>query len=325
MRKAYGLVLICFVSVLVGAAHAQEFPSRPMTMIIPFPAGGNADGVGRVVAHRMGELLGQRVVVENVGGAGGMIGSNRVAQAAPDGYTFVLGTTGTHAQGQTLFKAPLYNVVTDFTPLALIAEVPIALIVRKDLPVADFKEFIGYARANQAKMQYGSAGPGSAVHLGCVVLNSALGTNVTHVPYKGSGPAMQDLLAGRLDYMCEFVSVGKPHVDSGSLRALVVMAKERSPAMPSVPTGAELGFPSLEAYTWNAFFLPKNTPAPIVKRLNEAVSLAVDTQSVRRHLERLGVAIVPSERRSPEYLARFVRAEIEKWAVPIRAAGIAGQ
>jgi tripartite-type tricarboxylate transporter receptor subunit TctC len=294
-------------------------------MIIPFPAGGNADGVGRVVAHRMGELLGQRVVVENVGGAGGMIGSNRVAQAAPDGYTFVLGTTGTHAQGQTLFKAPLYNVLTDFTPLALIAEVPIALIVRKDLPVADFKEFVQYTKAHQGKMQYGSAGPGSAVHLGCVVLNTALGTNVTHVPYKGSGPAMQDLLAGRLDFMCEFVSVGKPHVDTGALRALVVMARERSPAMPDVPTGIEMGATNLEAYTWNAFFLPKNTPAPIVKRLNDAVSDAIDTKAVRDHLERLGVAIVPPERRSPEYLARFARAEIEKWGAAIRAAGIAGQ
>ena len=173
-------------------------------------------------------------------------------------------------------------------------------------------------------MQYGSAGPGSAVHLGCVVLNTALGTNVTHVPYKGSGPAMQDLLAGRLDYMCEFVSVGKPHVDAGSLRALVVMANERSPAMPDVPTGAEQGIANLEAYTWNAFFLPKNTPPQVVKRLNDAVSQAIDTKSVRDHLERLGVAIVPPERRSPEYLAPTrCMPEIEKWAVPIRAAGVA--
>jgi tripartite-type tricarboxylate transporter receptor subunit TctC len=310
---------------LAMVAHAQEFPSRPLTMIVPFPAGGNADGVGRVLANRMGEVLGQRVVVENVGGAGGMIGSNRVAQAPPDGYLFVLGSTGTHAQGQTLFKAPLYNVVNDFTPVALVAQVPIALIVRKDLPVASFREFVEYSKANQAKMQYGSAGPGSAVHLGCVVLNSAIGTNVTHVPYKGSGPAMQDLLAGRLDYMCEFVSVGKPHVEAGTLKALVVMAKERSPALPGVPSGAELGIANLEAYTWNAFFLPKNTPAPVVRRLNEAVSQTLETKSVRDHLERLGVAVVPPERRSPEYLARFVREEIDKWAVAIRAAGVAGQ
>lgn len=308
----------------VAVAQAQEFPTRPLTMIIPFPAGGNADGVGRVVANRMGEILGQRVVVENVGGAGGMIGSNRVAQAAPDGYTFVLGTTGTHAQGQTLFKAPLYNVINDFTPLALIAEVPIALIVRKDLPAANFREFVEYTKANQSKMQYGSAGPGSAVHLGCVVLNSAIGTNVTHVPYKGSGPAMQDLLAGRLDFMCEFVSVGKPHVDSGSLRALAIMAKSRSPVMPGVPTAAEQGV-NLEAYTWNAFFLPRNTPAPVVRKLNDAVNQTMETRSVREHMERLGVSVVAPERRIPEYLAQFVRAEIEKWAGPIRAAGIAGQ
>ena len=318
-------LVVAALFAVAALAQAQEFPNRPLTMIIPFPAGGNADGVGRVLANRMGEILGQRVVVENVGGAGGMIGSNRVAQAPPDGYSFVLGTTGTHAQGQTLFKAPLYNVVNDFTPLALLAEVPIALIVRKDLPVSSFREFVDYSRANQAKMQYGSAGPGSAVHLGCVVLNSAIGTNVTHVPYKGSGPAMQDLLAGRLDYMCEFVSVGKPHVESGSLKALVVMAKERSPAMPGVPSGVELGVANLEAYTWNALFLPRSTPAPVVRRLNDAVGQALETKSVRDHLERLGVAVVPPERRSPEYLARFVREEIDKWAVAIRAAGVAGQ
>lgn len=318
------LAAVTFALCAAGFAHAQEWPTRALTMVIPFPAGGNADGVGRVVANRMGELLGQRVIVENVGGAGGMMGSNRVAQAAPDGYTFVLGTTGTHAQNQTLFKAPLYNAVADFTPMALITEVPISLVVRKDLPAASLREFIDYTRANQAKMQYGSAGPGSAVHLGCVVLNAAIGTSVIHVPYKGSGPAMQDLLAGRLDFLCEFVSVVKPHVEAGSLRALAVMAKERSAAMPNVPTAAEQGV-ALEAYTWNAFFLPKNTPAPIVKRLNEAASQSVDTPAVREHLERLGVRVVATERRTPAYLGQFVRNEIDKWAAPIRAAGVAGQ
>lgn len=307
------------------AAHAQEWPTRPLTMVIPFPAGGNADGVGRVLANRMGEILGQRVVVENVGGAGGMMGSSRVAKAAPDGYSFVIGTTGTHAQGQTLFKAPLYNVVADFTPVALIAEVPIVLLVRKDLPVNTFREFVQYAKANEAKMQYGSAGPGSAVHLGCVVLNAAIGTNITHVAYRGSGPAMQDLLAGRVDFLCEFVSTAKPHVQAGSLRALAIMAKTRSPVMPELQTAEEQGTPNLEAYTWNAAFLPKGTPAPIVKKLNQAISQALDTPSVREYFAKLGVGVVSSERRSSEYLAQFVRSEIEKWAVPIKAAGIAGQ
>jgi tripartite-type tricarboxylate transporter receptor subunit TctC len=318
------LAALAFLVVSAGV-QAQEWPTRPITMVIPFPAGGNADGVGRVLANRMGEILGQRVVVENIGGAGGMIGSSRVAKAAPDGYSFVIGTTGTHAQGQTLYKAPLYNVVTDFTPVALIAEVPIVLIVRKDLPVNSFREFVDYAKANQAKMQYGSAGPGSAVHLGCVVLNSAIGTNITHVAYRGSGPAMQDLLGGRVDFLCEFVSTVKAHVEAGSLKALAIMAKQRSAVMPDLPTAAEQGTPNLEAYTWNAVFLPKNTPAPIVRKLNETIGQTLDTESVRDYLAKLGVSVVPPERRSPEYLAQFVRSEIEKWAGPIRAAGIAGQ
>jgi len=174
-------------------ASAQTFPTKPLTMIIPFAAGGPTDVLGRVVGQRMGQILGQSIIIENVGGAGGMTGSKRVVDAAPDGYNFVLGTVGTHAQGQTLYKKPLYNAATDFTPVALLAEVPIIVVARKDLPVKDFKEFVAYAKANQAKMQYGSAGAGSATHLGCVLLNYIIGTDITHVPYRGTGPAMQDL------------------------------------------------------------------------------------------------------------------------------------
>ena len=182
--------------------------------------------------QRMSEILGQQVVVENVGGAGGMTGSKRVADAAPDGYTFVLGTVGTHAQGQTLYKRPLYSSVNDFTPVALIAEVPIVLTVRKDLPVKDFKEFVAYAKANQDKMQFGSAGAGSATHLGCVLLNYVLGTNITHVPYRGTGPAMQDLHGGRIDFLCEIITTAKPQIDGGTVKALAIFDKERSPALP---------------------------------------------------------------------------------------------
>jgi tripartite-type tricarboxylate transporter receptor subunit TctC len=181
-------------------ANAQKFPDRLMTMIIPFAAGGPTDILGRVVAGRMSELLGQQVVVENVTGAGGMTGSARVAKAAPDGYQFVLGTVGSAAQGQTLYKHPLYNTVTDFTPVILIAEVPLVLITRKDLPVSNFKEFVAYAREHQAEMQFGSAGAGSATHLGCVLMNYLIGLKITHVPYRGTGPAMQDLQGGRIDF-----------------------------------------------------------------------------------------------------------------------------
>ena len=169
---------------IVATALAQNYPTKPMTMVIPFAAGGPTDVLGRIVAQRMSEVLGQQVVVENVGGAGGMTGSKRVADAAPDGYTFVLGTVGTHAQGQSLYKKPLYDAVSDFSPVALIAEIPIVLIVRKDLPVGNLAEFVAYAKANQGKMQYGSAGAGSATHLGCVLLNYLIGVDITHVPYR---------------------------------------------------------------------------------------------------------------------------------------------
>src|SRR6185437_10883173 len=195
---------------LAATASAQEFPTRPITMVIPFAAGGPTDVLGRVVAARMSEVLKQNVIVENIGGAGGMTGSARVAQAKPDGYTMVLGTVGTHAQGQTLYKRPLYNAATDFTPVALIAEVPIVLITRKDLPVSNLKEFVAYAKKNQDKMSFGSAGAGSATHLGFVVLNTAMGTKITHVPYRGTGPAMTDLQGGRIDFLCEIMSTAKP-------------------------------------------------------------------------------------------------------------------
>ena len=176
----------------------------------------------------MSEILGQQVVIENVGGAGGQTGSKRVEQAKPDGYTMVLGTVGTHAQSQTLSKKPLYNAATDFTPVALIAEVPIALIARKDLPANNLKEFVAYSKANAAKMQFGSAGAGSATHLGCVVANMVMGTDIVHVPYKGTGPAMQDLQGGRIDFLCEIISTAKPQIDGGTVKAIAIMTKDRS-------------------------------------------------------------------------------------------------
>src|SRR5215831_8739516 len=212
------LLVIAFAAFACKSASAENFPERPITMVIPFAAGGPTDVLGRVIAARMSEVLGQNVIIENIGGAGGMTGSARVAQAKPDGYTIVLGTVGTHAQGQTLYKRPLYNAATDFTPVALIAEVPIVLITRKDLPASNLKEFIDYAKKNQDKMTFGSAGAGSATHLGCVVLNTAMGTQITHVPYRGTGPAMQDLQGGRIDFLCEIISTAKPQIDGGAVK-----------------------------------------------------------------------------------------------------------
>ena len=304
------------------AASAQNFPTKPLTMIIPFAAGGPTDVLGRVVGQRMGQILGQSIIIENVGGAGGMTGSKRVVDAAPDGYNFVLGTVGTHAQGQTLYKKPLYNAATDFTPVALLAEVPIIVVARKDLPVKDFKEFVTYAKANQAKMQYGSAGAGSATHLGCVLLNYIIGTDITHVPYRGTGPAMQDLQGGRIDFLCEVITTAKPQVDGGTIKGLAILDSKRSPAMPNLPTAAEQGTDKLEAYTWNAIFLPKNTPEAIVKRINDAAVQAIKTPAVRERLQELGAQIVSDERATPQYLGQFVKNEIEKWAAPIKASGV---
>ena len=306
---------------LTAASRAEDFPSRPMTMIIPFAAGGPTDLLGRLIAHRMGEVLGQTVVVENVGGAGGMTGSKRLADAKPDGYTFQIGTVGTHAQNQWLYAHPAYNAVTDFTPVALIAEVPIVLIARKDIPAKDLKEFVAYAKANQAKMQFGSGGAGSASHLGCVVVNTAMGTNITHVPYKGGGLAMQDVMAGRLDFECEIMSTVKSHIDAGQVKGLAILSKTRSPAEPNLPTALEQGLDA-QAYTWNALFLPKGAPEAVVKKLNGAVVQAMHTAVVRDRLGSLGAQIVGDDRATPAYLADFVKSEIAKWEAPIKASGV---
>jgi len=306
---------------LIGFANAQIFPDRTLTMVIPFAAGGPTDVLGRVMAQRMGEILGQTVIVENIGGAGGMNGGKKVADSKPDGYTMLLGTVGTQAQGQTLYKHPLYNALTDFTPVALIADVPIVLIARKDLPVNNFKDFVTYAKANASKMQFGSAGAGSATHLGCVVLNTAMGTDIVHVPYKGTGPAMQDLIGGRIDYLCEIISTAKPQIDGGRVKALAIMTKERSPVEPNLPTTLEQGL-DVQAYTWNAIYLPKGAPADVVKKLNEAAIAAMTTPAVRDRLESIGAMVVAPDRRSPEYLGKFTADEIKKWEAPIKSSGV---
>src|SRR5262245_12867176 len=319
MRQIVLAVLVA--AGLAAAANAENYPSRPITMVIPFAAGGPTDVLGRVVSDRMSQLLGQQVVVENVGGAGGMTGVQRVAQSAPDGYTIVLGTVGTHAQNQTLYKRPLYNAATDFTPVALLAQVPLVLIARKDLPVNNLQEFIAYVKANQDKMTYGSAGAGSATHLGCALLNAAIGVNIQHVPYRGTGPAMQDLAAGRIDYLCEIVTTALPQIQGGTVKPIAMLSLQRSPVLPNLATANESGLPNFEAYTWNAIFLPKGAPAAIVKKLDDVIVETMKTPAVKERLEGLGAIIVPEDKAAPDYLDKFVKSEIEKWAAPIRASG----
>jgi tripartite-type tricarboxylate transporter receptor subunit TctC len=325
MRRAtIGIAALALAAVLAGRAGAQSFPTHPLTLVVPFAAGGGVDVSARIQGQRMGELLGQPIVIENVGAAAGMAGGERVAKAAPDGYTFEIGNVGTHAYNQTLYKKPLYNAVTDFTPVGLATESPRILVVRKDLPVSNLQELIAYIKAHQKDMQFGSAGVGSATHLPCVLFNLAIGADVTHVPYRGEGPAMEDLIGGRIDYMCATIQTGAAQANQGAVKPIAILADKRVPIIPGVPTSGEQGLPGIESSAWNAFFLPKGVPDPIVRKLNKAMSDALDDPALRARLEELGLVIVPPERRSPEYLARFVPQEIARWGKVILAAGIAG-
>ena len=306
----------------IQPASAQEWPSRPLTMVVPFAAGGGADLLGRILAPPLSELLGQPVTVENVGGGGGTTGALRVARAAPDGYQFVLGTAGTHSQNQSLYKNPLYNAATDFTPVALVAEQPILLITRKNFPADNLADFIVYTRANRDQMQFGSAGTGSGVHLACVLLNAAIGVNIVHVPYRGTAPAMQDLIAGRIDYQCPVITPVVPQIQGGLVKAIATLTKKRTPILPSLATAQEQGLTDFEAYIWFAIFLPKDTPADIVGKLQRAIAVAEHLPLVQERLREIGAAPIAPERQTPGYLAAFVAREIEKWAGPIKASGI---
>jgi tripartite-type tricarboxylate transporter receptor subunit TctC len=319
-RTIFGTALAMLLA-LTGFAGAANFPDRTVTMVIPFAAGGPQDTIGRIIGQRMSELLGQSVIIENIGGAGGMTGSKRVADARPDGYTMILGSVGTHAQNQTLYKHPLYNVVTDFTPVAYLAVTPIAIIARADLPVNNFKEFVAYAKENQAKMTYGSAGAGSATHLGCVVLDSAMGTKITHVPYKGTGPAMQDLLGGRIDFLCDIIATAKSQIDGGKVKGIAIMTKDRSPVLPNLATTGEQGL-DVQAYTWSALFLPKGAPADVVAVLNKAAVGAIETPSVQERLGKLGATVAKKDEQSSQWLGDFVKSEVKKWEAPIKASGV---
>src|ERR1700722_4095020 len=321
MRRIAGALVAIAALALPAAADAEDWPTRPLTMVNPFAAGGPNDVAARLFAQRMGEVLGQPIIVENIGGAGGMNGADRAAKAAPDGYTFLQGTIGTQAQNQTLFKKPAYNSTTDFAPVALILEAPLVLVARKDMPVKDMKEFVAYAKANKDKMQFASAGTGSAIHLGCALMNMVTGLDIVHVPYRGANPAMQDLMSGRVDYLCDIITTAKPQIDAGTVKPIAILTKERSPALPNVPTAIEQGF-DVEAYTWNAFFLPKGTPEAIVQKLHDATVQAMKTPALREKLESAGLQFVSDDRTTPEYLAKFVKSEIAKWAVPIKAGGV---
>jgi tripartite-type tricarboxylate transporter receptor subunit TctC len=310
------------VTALPAAAQTPAWPTAPVTMVVPFAAGGPMDTIGRILAPRLSELLGQQVVIENVGGAGGMTGTARVAKAAPDGYQVVLGNIGTHAQNQTLYKHPLYDAAADFAPVALIAETPLVLIARLDLPADDLPAFMAHARANQASMQFGSGGAGSATHIACALLNAAIGISPTHIPYRGGAPAMQDLMGKRIDYLCLDTPLAMPQIESRTVKAIAILTRGRSPRLPGLASAHEQGLTDFEASNWCGFFLPRGTPEAIVRRLHDAAAAAMDSTAVQEKLQQIGASVVAPDRRSPDYLRDFVAREIARWAAPIRASGV---
>ena len=321
MCARYAMLLLGCVIACNNPAAAENWPVRPLTMVVPFAAGGGTDVLGRILGRRLSEILGQQVIIENVGGAGGMVGSARVAKAPPDGYQFVLGSRA-DAINQTLYKNPLYNFATDLAPVVLIADQPTLLVARNDLPVGNLAQFIAYARANQATMQMASAGAGSTGHLDCMLLNAVIGINVTHVPYRGGRPAMQDLIAGRIDYICTLSATARQQIEGKLIKAIAILSRDRSAMLPALASAREQGL-DFEASTWFGFFLPKGTPEPIIQKLNAATVAAIVTPSVQEQLKDVGAVAVAPERRSPGYLHKFVLSEIAKNAAPIKAAGLA--
>jgi len=313
---------VAALAALSGIASAQTYPSRPVTMVVPFAAGGAFDVIARVMTPRLSQILQQQVIVENVGAAAGIVGTGRVAQAAPDGYSMLLGTVGTHAYNPALYKKLPYNPVSDFAPVGLVAEQPMVLIARKDFPPNTLPEFVAYVKANSNKFQYGSAGVGSTTHLACALFNAASGINVTHIPYRGGGPAMSDMIGGQIQYMCSNAPGAVPQIQGGSVKAIALLQRERSPLMPDLPTAHEQGLPDFEAISWSGLFLPKGTPAPIVTKLNLALGEAIDSKAVQDRMHDLGTTLVDAPRRSPAYLHTLVEREIAKWGPPIKAAGI---
>src|SRR6476646_4896724 len=318
------IVLFSFVFFADGIspAAAQTWPARPVTMVVPFAPGGGTDLLGRIVAKRLAEVLGQQVVVENVAGAGGMLGSARVVKSAPDGYTMVIGTTA-DAINQSLYKTPLYNFATDLVPAGLMGSQPTVLLARKDFPASTLPEFAAYVRANPASVQFGSAGAGSTGHLFCGLLNAALGiNNVTHVPYRGGGPAMQDLIAGRYDYICTLSPTGKPLLEGNTVKGIAILQPRRSPEIPNLPSTAVQGLPDFDVSTWFGLFFPKGTSEPIIRRLNAALATTLDSPWVHERFKEIVANVAPRDERSPEYLKKLVDIEIAKMGAAIRSAGI---
>ena len=314
------LGLAAALAAAVPPAAAQDWPTREVTLVVPFAAGGDDDILARMLAPRLSQFLGQPVNVENVPGSGGMIGAGRVAKAAPDGYELLLGTSATHALSQTLLKKPPYNAVTDFTPVALLAEQPFVLVARKNLPVSKLDDLVAYAKANPRTIQFASAGEGSSTHLVCAMFNAAAGIHATHVAYAGGVPAMRDIVTERIDYYCSPLTVAIAPISRQDVKAIAVLARNRVQVLPELASAHEQGLADFSAWTWFALFLPRGVPDPVAEKMHEAALSAIGQPFVQARLKQIGADVVAPERRSQAYLQKFVETEIAKWASDLKIA-----
>ena len=318
-KHAMAAAVLLMVAGMNGA-QAQEYPARTVTIIVPFAAGGPADITGRIVADIFNRHLGQKFVVENVGGAGGTIGALRAARAASDGYTILSGHLGTNALASAFYPNLGYDPQKDFAPIGLTAEYPELLVVRKDFPANDLKEFVAYAKSNTSKLNVGHAGLGSVSYIGCLLLNTAIGIKPTMVPFTGTAPVLNAMLGGQIDYECDPVLGTLSQVQAGMVKALAVAARKRSPMLPDVPTSYEQGLPEFDCAPFYAVFAPKGTPQPIIEKLTEALNKGLGEEQVQKRLADLGADIVEPGRRGPKPLADLIRSETARLMPILRAA-----
>ncbi len=316
MRKTISCAVALVAPVLaLGAmpASAQDYPARSITMIVPFPAGGPSDVVARIMADGMGKHLGQTVVIENVGGAGGTTGTGRAAAAAPDGYTLLGAGMGSHVAAPALFPNMKYDSTMDFEPIGMTANAQVAVVAKKDFPAKDLKEFIAYVKKNGANVKQAHGGIGAASHMACLLFAAEAGLKPNSVPYRGTGPALNDLVGGHVDYFCEQVVSVAPSVKGGTIKAFAVSGNVRSAALPDVPSAKEAGLPKYQLSIWSAIFAPKGTPKPIVAKLSGALSKALDDPAVVKRLADLGGTVPPKADRGPDYLGKTLKADIARW------------
>ncbi|MDB5574133.1 MAG: hypothetical protein JWR79_1290 [Tardiphaga sp.] len=310
---AAGSIAAATLGLVALPVAAQDYPTRNITMIIPFAAGGPTDVIARIVASDMSKTLGQQIVIENVVGAGGTTAAARAAKAAPDVYSLIMGHMGTLAASVALYPKLAYNPETDFEPVMLAAGTPILILARKDFEPKDLKEFVAYLKANEAKVNQAHAGIGAVSHVTCELLNSVLGIKPTGVPFNGTGPAMNALVGGQVDYMCDQIVNAVPQINGGTIKSYAIATPERNPSLPDLPTTLEAGLPAYQVSAWNAIFAPKGTPAPILAKLNAAAAKALDDENVRKRLLDLGSDIPKAEGRTRQALAALVKSDVARW------------